>query len=264
MHCCKDDSGRASAVFRAPFPRPCFSSNRRFSTGRSGPKDHGEGVRFPAESRNQNPIFLAGSLPVPRREYSTLQRKKPFVSRSKSGRIFSRRSFVFCVAVGLGVRKDPGRSFFLRPDRAMRNRCVRNASEIRDSFIIPGRVEVFCDSSAGLGISGITDFILIGDHHPAGFPDSFFGLFGYDLRDALVALAVVIGADIEEVVVLPVIPAYHLSFLSVIFPAGMDVSSVFFFRSSAARSQLRDRMAWAFRNSIGAAAFISEEITLVR
>ena len=135
-------------------------------------------------------------------------------------------------------------------------------SRYRNSFIIPGRVELFCESSAGLGISGITDFILVGDHHPAGFPDSFFGLFGYDLRDALVTLAVVIAADIEEVVVLPVIPAYHLSF--VVFPAGIDVSFAFFFRSSAARTQLRDRMAWAFRNSIGAALLISEEITLIR
>jgi hypothetical protein len=37
-------------------------------------------------------------------------------------------------------------------------------------------------------------------------------LFGYDLLDALVALAVIIAADIEEVMVLPVIPSNDLSF----------------------------------------------------
>jgi hypothetical protein len=42
------------------------------------------------------------------------------------------------------------------------------------------------------------------------------------------------------------------------------LSCPFFFRSRAARSQLRDSMTWAFKNSIGAVPLISEEITLAR
>jgi hypothetical protein len=93
----------------------------------------------------------------------------------------------------------------------MSDQCVRNASEIGDPFVIPGCVEIFRDSPASLRISGITDFILIGDDDSPCLPNSFFRVLGYDLRDSLVALAVIIGADIEKVVFLPVIPAYDLS-----------------------------------------------------
>jgi len=94
----------------------------------------------------------------------------------------------------------------------MRPKCLSD----RDSFIIPGCGELFCESSAGLGISGVTDLILMGDHHSVSFPNSFFGLSGYDLRNALVALAVVIRADIEEVMVL--LSYQRITSSSVIFP----------------------------------------------
>jgi hypothetical protein len=51
---------------------------------------------------------------------------------------------------------------------------------------------------------------LIGDDPPVGFLGSFFNLCGYYLRDALITLAVVIGTHIEEIVILPIIPSYHL------------------------------------------------------
>ena len=91
----------------------------------------------------------------------------------------------------------------------MGNRCVGDAFEIGDSSIIPGRAKILCESSAALGVSSVTDFTLIGDYPPVGFSGSFFSLLGYDLSDALITLAVVIGTHIEEIVILPVIPAYH-------------------------------------------------------
>ena len=51
----------------------------------------------------------------------------------------------------------------------------------------------------------------MGDDDPPRLPDSFFRLLGDDLCDSLVALAVVIGTDIEELMIFPVVPAHHLS-----------------------------------------------------
>ena len=67
--------------------------------------------------------------------------EKAFCLAVQVGKDFFEKTFVFCVAVGLGLRKDPARSFFLRPDWLIKDLCVRNASEIWDSFIIPGRPE---------------------------------------------------------------------------------------------------------------------------
>jgi hypothetical protein len=92
----------------------------------------------------------------------------------------------------------------------MGDRCVGDAFKIGDSSIIPGRGKILCEPSTALGVSSVTDFTVIGDYPPAGFSGSFFSLLGYDLRDALITLAVVIGTHIEEIVILPVIPAYHL------------------------------------------------------
>src|SRR5512141_688130 len=93
----------------------------------------------------------------------------------------------------------------------MRDRPVRNACEVGDPFVLPGGSEFFRQTSARLGIPGVADFPPIGDHSPGGFTHRFFGMDGCDLPNALVALAVVIRADVEEIVLLPVVPADYLS-----------------------------------------------------
>ena len=77
-------------------------------------------------------------------------------------------------------------------------------------LIIPGRAKILSEPSTALGVSSVTDFTLIGDDPPVGFSGSFISLLGYDLGDALITLAVVVGTHIEEIVILPVMPAYHL------------------------------------------------------
>ena len=73
-------------------------------------------------------------------------------------------------------------------------------------FVLPARGIVLGDAAAAFGEAGIADFALAGKHQTArgehGFDDGGAGL----ARDALVALAMVVGTDIKEGVVLAVVP----------------------------------------------------------
>jgi len=91
----------------------------------------------------------------------------------------------------------------------MQDRCIRNACKIRNNLIVPGSSIVFGDSTAGLGIAGITYCIPVGDYLSSCILDSVLDLLACNPRDTLIALAVIICAYVVEVMVFPVISAYH-------------------------------------------------------
>ncbi len=63
----------------------------------------------------------------------------------------------------------------------------------------------------------VADVVVIRQHHAASFGHRFDGGLVAHLRHALIALTMVVGADVEKQVRLPVGPAYHLVRLSAAF-----------------------------------------------
>ena len=75
-------------------------------------------------------------------------------------------------------------------------------------------MEFLGDTAAALGEPGIADFLAIHQNLSLGLADSFCHMRRSLLGDALVALAVVVGADIKDGVVFAVVPAdEHVVFL---------------------------------------------------
>ncbi len=74
----------------------------------------------------------------------------------------------------------------------------------------PDILEGLHDAAAAFRETGITDAITVGDHPAACLIDRCTHQRGGLPRDALIALAVVVGAYVEQGMILPVIPADDL------------------------------------------------------
>ena len=106
--------------------------------------------------------------------------------------------------------------------------------------------------------------MLVHEHLAACFLHGFHHTLVGGTGNALVALAMVVGAYVEDGMVFAVVPADVFCFgleereeVAALFAEGLPLSI-------CAKSQLREMTAWAFRNSREEVAFISDEMTLVR
>ena len=124
--------------------------------------------------------------------------------------------------------------------------------------VFPAILELLGLTTAALMEAGVADLAVVGEHLSARRCNGLRHLRTAGHRDALVTLAVVIGADIIDGMVLAVVPADDLVVL--LDEREETVVAVLV----AANSQEREMTAWALRNSGDAVADISLEMTLVR
>ena len=89
-----------------------------------------------------------------------------------------------------------------------------NADEVGLGRVFPAILILFCITATALVETGVADLIAIGQHLSAGFEDGLFDMGTGGLGDTLIALAVVVGTDIEDGVILAVVPADEFIVLS--------------------------------------------------
>ena len=88
--------------------------------------------------------------------------------------------------------------------------AIGYGAEVGVRLVFPAVLKLFGDAATALGEAGIADVIVVHEDLSVGGLDGFlyFGLGG--AGDALIALAMVVGTDIEELVVFAVVPADNL------------------------------------------------------
>jgi hypothetical protein len=115
------------------------------------------------------------------------------------------------VAVGLWLGEDPCRSRLLGGDGGMVNRRVAGAAQVGDGCIFPGIVEFFRPAPAGLVEARVADLPFENQKLSPCRADGLGGQGRYDGADSLVPLAMVVRADVVDVVVFPRVPPDDLS-----------------------------------------------------
>ena len=88
--------------------------------------------------------------------------------------------------------------------------CIAHRGEIRFMLIFPAILKLFRLPAAAFAEPGIADFTLVGEYLPAGGLHGLCHMGVAGFRDALIALAVVVGTYIEDGVVLTVVPTHDL------------------------------------------------------
>ena len=84
---------------------------------------------------------------------------------------------------------------------------VLHTLEVRVVLVLPATLELLGPSSAALREPGVADLPFGGQHLSGGGPDGRVYFRTRGARDALVALAMIIGADVEDGVVFAVVPS---------------------------------------------------------
>ena len=90
---------------------------------------------------------------------------------------------------------------------------VSKRYEIGLGRVFPTVLEFLCLTATALGETGIADLILIGKYLSAGLANGFCHLLVVGFCDALITLAMVIGTDIKDGVILAIVPADKLIIL---------------------------------------------------
>ena len=114
------------------------------------------------------------------------------------------------VAEGRRRSADPafGVGFYAQVAGQVFRRRVGNALQIGHVTVFPAGAELLGDAPAALAEAGIADLTVVGEHLATRLTDGLLHMGRGLTRDALIALAVVVGADVEERVVLAVVPSY--------------------------------------------------------
>ena len=87
-----------------------------------------------------------------------------------------------------------------------------HALQIGLGSVFPAVLEFFCSTSTAFRETRIADVPIVSEHLTASSSDSLSHHGRSSTRDALIALAVVIGTDIEQCMLFVVVPAYQLVF----------------------------------------------------
>ena len=107
-------------------------------------------------------------------------------------------------SVGTGA-KPLGRVLF-RGDRRTRPVSVSHAGKVGEGCIFPGGCVNIRPSAAAFVVARVADLAPAGEKHAPRGPDGPGNIFRSDARNALIPLAVVVGAHIEAFVVVDVLP----------------------------------------------------------
>ena len=91
---------------------------------------------------------------------------------------------------------------------------VVDADEVGLGRVFPAILELLSLATTALVETGVADLVAIGQYLSAGFEDSLFDMGTGGLGDALITLAVVVGTDIEDGVILTIVPADEFIILS--------------------------------------------------
>ena len=113
-------------------------------------------------------------------------------------------------SLGGGANPLPGMLLVRQVGNAVADAVVGNGHQVRLANVLPAVLELLGHAAAALAVAGIAYLVLVHQNL------TLRGLHGSihtavaGLGDALVALAVVVGADVEDLVVLAVVPANEL------------------------------------------------------
>src|SRR5512146_2259996 len=89
---------------------------------------------------------------------------------------------------------------------------VGNRCQVGHRQVLPGRGEHLATSAAGFRVAGVADLAIVDEKNTAGVLHGLRCGWGNDLRYSMISLAMVVSADVKQLVIFPVIPASDFGF----------------------------------------------------